>query len=851
MTHSITSTAPTNPPGSTSYYKPPIFSLPHEIISTILTHIPDRYKNRTVKSLELALPGYTVTSKEKYGCVVLESIHSIRQITLERARNDQNTDSAARTQDHDASELRNLNEREDDRQEIIFGGTRENKGSIFAEKRSRIEVREEIRKLWREMKNEGEWVKTFGLESWQCDPDLLNNALRCCPNIDMIMLNIGTDFGPDHLAEMFQEPRNLRRMELRFRLYVERATYLQFLSGIYFDTAIEVLSRWPACPSFTHLSLVEDPPPRQNSSHTDSSSLVTSLTDLTLDPSPILKPDDRSTNPSNSSTGLGAKSITTSSQHTFLPTKTNSNSETYTGHGPIPYLSERLAWVKPDSFAQPIVFFNFKCLSLLGSSPIASNLTHLRLRIPSRDLAPVLISQTQPVFPSLRYLDISTTNMRLGTTLIKLLKSHPFLEHLVLDRVNLFGFKAREKGAEMCAELAGCIISACVQRGKEKDQEIAAWDFAERSRIAAVEARIRAESSRRSTNLNVSSSSSPSATARHSGQVSAQPDDHDQDEVDNETENEEEDGSSDDATIRRNEEEENARLERERLLAVARSRRGHRSAAQSTFSLRDRPLRTNTISQSQSQIQVPPSDRIYIVLPPLPSMKSISIGGEAQGVATVKVKHWESSFQEEWRLGLERLLNWAIHQGERYERAMKQVREYEKIISSTKGSGNGNGKQKNKDKGKGLKPRMNVRLFRFPFPGEFDADQKNKIFAHDERNDDRVSRVENDINEIKIENKEKIELEIPLKGLIEINPIEKEYLEPYRLYLSQAQLYQSDTLQGISTKPKCVLCTVPDCEGPLRRGAEGERLDGRGGMEGKHVVGCGHEIGRKVWGWGE
>ncbi|EIW66454.1 hypothetical protein TREMEDRAFT_34949 [Tremella mesenterica DSM 1558] len=734
MTHSITSTAPTNPPGSTSYYKPPIFSLPHEIISTILTHIPDRYKNRTVKSLELALPGYTVTSKEKYGCVVLESIHSIQ----------------------------------------------------------------EIRKLWREMKNEGEWVKTFGLESWQCDPDLLNNALRCCPNIDMIMLNIGTDFGPDHLAEMFQEPRNLRRMELRFRLYVERATYLQFLSGIYFDTAIEVLSRWPACPSFTHLSLVEDPPPRQNSSHTDSSSLVTSLTDLTLDPSPILKPDDRSTNPSNSSTGLGAKSITTSSQHTFLPTKTNSNSETYTGHGPIPYLSERLAWVKPDSFAQPIVFFNFKCLSLLGSSPIASNLTHLRLRIPSRDLAPVLISQTQPVFPSLRYLDISTTNMRLGTTLIKLLKSHPFLEHLVLDRVNLFGFKAREKGAEMCAELAGCIISACVQRGKEKDQEIAAWDFAERSRIAAVEARIRAESSRR-----------------------------------------------------RNEEEENARLERERLLAVARSRRGHRSAAQSTFSLRDRPLRTNTISQSQSQIQVPPSDRIYIVLPPLPSMKSISIGGEAQGVATVKVKHWESSFQEEWRLGLERLLNWAIHQGERYERAMKQVREYEKIISSTKGSGNGNGKQKNKDKGKGLKPRMNVRLFRFPFPGEFDADQKNKIFAHDERNDDRVSRVENDINEIKIENKEKIELEIPLKGLIEINPIEKEYLEPYRLYLSQAQLYQSDTLQGISTKPKCVLCTVPDCEGPLRRGAEGERLDGRGGMEGKHVVGCGHEIGRKVWGWGE
>jgi hypothetical protein len=46
------------------------------------------------------------------------------------------------------------------------------------------------------------------------------------------MLNIGTNFSPEHLVEMFEEPRlGIKRMEMRFRPYVEQATYYQFLAG--------------------------------------------------------------------------------------------------------------------------------------------------------------------------------------------------------------------------------------------------------------------------------------------------------------------------------------------------------------------------------------------------------------------------------------------------------------------------------------------------------------------------------------------------------------------------------------------------------------------------------------------
>lgn len=56
--------------------------------------------------------------------------------------------------------------------------------------------------------------------------------MRRLDNINTLMLNIGTNFAPEHLHEMFEGPRmRLERMELRFRPYVEQASYYQFLAG--------------------------------------------------------------------------------------------------------------------------------------------------------------------------------------------------------------------------------------------------------------------------------------------------------------------------------------------------------------------------------------------------------------------------------------------------------------------------------------------------------------------------------------------------------------------------------------------------------------------------------------------
>lgn len=58
------------------------------------------------------------------------------------------------------------------------------------------------------------------------------SVLRCLPDLRVLMLNVGTNFAPEHLEEMFEEPRmGVQRMEMRFRPYVEQATYYQFLKG--------------------------------------------------------------------------------------------------------------------------------------------------------------------------------------------------------------------------------------------------------------------------------------------------------------------------------------------------------------------------------------------------------------------------------------------------------------------------------------------------------------------------------------------------------------------------------------------------------------------------------------------
>lgn len=546
--------------------------------------------------------------------------------------------------------------------------------------------------------------------------------------------------------------------------------------------------RWPEIPSFTDLSIVQDLPPRatapptarnsvaptttSSASASAAASLANSVMELSLD----------STSDSERSTG-GRDTPPTSVDSEPVVDKG------YTGHGPLPYLG-KMAWMKPKTFAQPIVFFDIKCLARFGASPVAANITHLRLRVPSRDLAYVLVGPQSPgrtshLFPSLRYLDLSTTNVRLDTVLSTLLRSYERLEHLVLDRVNLFCFTAKDKGAELCGDLGTMCVSAGLGRGKERERAIVAWDLAERTRHAQAEA----ERQR--------------AAAR---QTQHAPQGAEEDDVEDEAA----------ATLRAAQEEAE---ERQRAIQLARSRRGHRSAATATFSLRDRPTRASRMAASSAtlppDVQVAPSDRAYFVLPPLPTLKTISIGGEAHNLPLPKVAEWEDDFHAGWRDGLGKVLGWATHVAEKYERAKRKADEW---YASELNSGQKPTKSHPKGKAKAaaaapkVRPPTDIRLFRFPLPSE--------------------PRPLGDQSD-------------PTSGLIEIFPEGRDFLVEYADAIGDAELYT--TSHG--NPPPCILCTVPDCEGPARRGAEGERLDGRGGMLGKHKDGCGHLYGRQRWGW--
>ncbi|CAK9785509.1 hypothetical protein CC85DRAFT_286676 [Cutaneotrichosporon oleaginosum] len=659
-------------------------------------------------------------------------------------------------------------------------------------------------------------VKTFAQESWRGDADVMNNVLRWLPDVRTLMLNVGTNFVPEHLQELFHEPRpGIERMEMRFRPYVEQASYYQFLKGSYFDSAVETLRSWPETPSFTHLSLVQDLPPRGTEPPTRNTSEVSLIDDVeslgwqsrypsrfpsrlgsavpTAAPSvaaSAIESAPASTIASAATSTLTSAAASTASSPASSDTESASEASTpptsidedespackeYTRKAPFPFFSERMQKFRPKTFAQPIVFFDIKCIARFGASPAAKHITHFRLHVPSRDIASVLIPAQTRIFPSLRYLDISTTNVRLDAVLSTLLRTHERLEHLVLDRVNLFGFKARESGGPLCKELGTMCVTAGLARGKERERQILAWDAAERTRQAE-----RAAAARRAI--------------------------HDSDAEDEETREQ-----------RRAEQEAQAmRDEMQRQIALARSRRGHRSAGQAPFSLRDRPSRRTAVVPTAD---LPPSERAYFVLPALPTLKSVSIGGETPNLSRFKASGWEDEFHSGWRAGLATLHGWAVHVAEKYERALKKAEEWRE--TQARKSASANNMSKGKGKGKAMvapkitakPPPLDVRLFRFAAPDEplpdYDASD-------------------------------------PTTGLIELHPESpRDYLDGYKQAIADAELYTHTQ----AVRPPCVLCTVPEVEGPRRRGADGERIDGRGGMDRDHRPGCGHQVGRAAWGW--
>lgn len=83
------------------------------------------------------------------------------------------------------------------------------------------------------------------------------------------------------------------------------------------------------------------------------------------------------------------------------------------------------------------VFFRLDCLANLSISPIGRHLTSLVLRLPRRNLLPALTLQTSPTnppFPSLEHLDLSTTHILDDARLPTLFRLYPTLETFVIDR---------------------------------------------------------------------------------------------------------------------------------------------------------------------------------------------------------------------------------------------------------------------------------------------------------------------------------------------------------------------------------------------------------------------------------
>ncbi|OAX44466.1 hypothetical protein K503DRAFT_765080 [Rhizopogon vinicolor AM-OR11-026] len=246
------------------------------------------------------------------------------------------------------------------------------------------------RRLHSATSDEKNWVKDFGVVTWTVDADVLVNLLDILPRISSLLLFVGPNFAPEHLEEIFDKPRqDLRLLSLRFRPYVNRATYYQFLKGAYFDTTMTALSRWPPY-ELPALSIVQDP----------------------LDP----------------------------------------------------------AIANAQHFAQPLVFFRLDPISVLLCSAYISSLTHLRLRIPSRQISRFITSIPSSV-PQLRLLDLSTCNIIVSDMEAILIRFHG-LQHLILDGCSV----ARDQShVGQWINVGKTCATATIRRAKAREKELKAW----------------------------------------------------------------------------------------------------------------------------------------------------------------------------------------------------------------------------------------------------------------------------------------------------------------------------------------------------------------------------------------
>ncbi|CDZ98321.1 hypothetical protein [Phaffia rhodozyma] len=682
-----------------------------------------------------------------------------------------------------------------------------------------------------ETEDEDTWINfgpalstSFEMRSWKGNADALVNILHLLPNLEAIRLRIGTNFNPEHLEDIFLTPRpKLQSINLRFRPYVNTVSYHQFLSGIYYDTFIDLLASWTVTPAnqpLRSLSLVQDVPPRH---------LV----------------DPRAPRPAENN----------ASKEDAKEKERVQGKGGYTGHGPFNYLSEALQSFQPKIFAQPIVFFNTMCITRLSLSLLTKMTTHLRLRIPQKDIiSPITTSALS--FPSLQFLDVSTSNIRLHTNIPTLLRTYPNLQHLIMDHTNLFGFLGndKERGKECCHELGRLLVMSGMNRGKEVERSIGNWEKEESFRAT----RRRDQDVTETSNTN-----GPQTTPERS--------------------------VSNDIDRMADRLEALTTMDYNLNASSRERRRGVRPMGISSFSIRSsnsssstnnlaRTALSNATTSSHHDNSLSTPTSINYVLPSIPVLRSVSLGGEAILTSSQR-KEWTSEFKRGWKEGLEKIVEWALGGvGERYERSRRKAEkdrvEWEKWLTTQATGGrqtdspledrstgapvtNGKGKGKahtissSKISGSAVpKPPPQVNLYRFPTPAE------------------RAS-------------------------LPPFDPSANPTSQLVLISGDSTEDWRSTYADLLSRDVSCVFCTVPEdpTGGPLRRGGEnlvrlshgGTESAGSGSVSGstlpsgvgtprswvggyqfeeedqvednvvdRHPNGCGHAIGKDVWeDWGD
>jgi diketogulonate reductase-like aldo/keto reductase len=180
-THSATTMHSTST--STSPSTPTLASLPPELIDLVLSHIPPNALQQTTLALTRVIPQSNISHRYLYRHIRLTSDAQLRPV-WDQLRRVKYGPLEQHLDDPDAQDPQS-----------ILGG-----------------------------------IESFAFLPFTGDATTLTSILRLLPDLRHLILNVGTNFAPEHLGECFEVKRTrVRGVEIRFRPYVDKARYYQFL----------------------------------------------------------------------------------------------------------------------------------------------------------------------------------------------------------------------------------------------------------------------------------------------------------------------------------------------------------------------------------------------------------------------------------------------------------------------------------------------------------------------------------------------------------------------------------------------------------------------------------------------